>query len=87
MLNDLYDKEFSETVNPATFSFLFFSDIDIDPNYVAETSSINCYEKSCCHAGDNALSDYDRAPTYGHKNCNMPLEGFKKMIDTIEALK
>jgi hypothetical protein len=87
MLNDLYAKEFSENANPATFNFLFMSDIDLDINYVAGESSINCNERSCCHADSPAQGDYDRAPKYGHRNCNMPLEGFKKMIDTIEALK
>ena len=61
------------------------SDLDIDLNY-AVGSSTKCYDYSCCHAGIPPENEDEAAPLYGHQNCNMPLEGFKKMMRTINAL-
>jgi len=64
---------------------MIFSDIELDVFYSVDGST-DCYEEACCHDSTPARGDSDKAPEYGTKKCNMPLAGFKKMIDTINAL-
>jgi len=61
------------------------SDVDIDLSYEVNKST-KCYDYSCCHRTDIPTSDSDKAGKYGNNKCNMPLDGFKKMIDTINKL-
>ena len=62
------------------------TDPDIDAAYVAGTTSVNCNDNSCCHEDTPNLGTSDKAPTYGSYKCNMPMDGFKKMMDTINEL-
>ena len=64
---------------------MVFSDIHLDLFYSTEGST-KCYEEACCHLSTPAVGEADKAPTYGTTACNMPLEGFKKMMDTINGL-
>lgn len=72
-------------LNPPTFRILWMSDLDIDLNYKVG-SSTKCFDYSCCHDGIPAANPAEAAPLYGDQKCNMPLEGFKKMMSTINAL-
>jgi hypothetical protein len=83
--NDFYDKLYSEPKLSLPFKILWISDLDIDLNYVYE-SSIKCEDSSCCHAQNIPLTELDLAPLYGHTNCNLPIDGFYKMFDTLNAL-
>ena len=67
------------------FRILWMSDLDIDMAYTVGKST-KCYDYSCCHATNEPESDDDKAGTYGSQKCNLPLAGFKKMIDTINLL-
>lgn len=64
---------------------MWFSDLNIDINYVYE-SSTSCLDIACCHKDNVATSDSQKAPLFGHENCHMPIDGYIKMIDTINAL-
>ena len=86
--NDAIDNIYAYSnpmTNPAIFRILFLSDIDLDWNYKANAST-ECYDAACCHEDVEELADELKAPLYGTTKCNLPIEGFKKMIDTINQL-
>lgn len=82
-LDKLYDTN-NMTTNPPLFKILWMSDLDIDINYVVD-SSVNCYDYSCCHETRMAATEDEKAPKYGHKKCNMPMDTFKKLVDTLNT--
>jgi hypothetical protein len=41
---------------------------------------------ACCHKSNIPDSDDQKAGLFGNKKCNMPLDGFVRMIDTINSL-
>jgi len=83
--NSYLDNLYAQPGLSADFTVLWLSDMDIDLNYVYESSTI-CADTSCCHAQDIPLKELDLAPLYGHTNCNLPIDGFYKMIDSLNAL-
>ena len=86
--NDAIDKIYAYSnpmTNPAMFRILFISDIDLDWNYKVNAST-SCYDAACCHEMEDELADELKAPLYGTTKCNLPLNGFKKMVDTINKL-
>lgn len=84
VLDEIYQYS-NPVINPPVFRILFLSDIELDFNYKVN-SSVECYDESCCHDIVEDLPNNLKAPKYGSKKCNMPLDGFKKMIDTINKL-
>lgn len=77
-IDDIYSKSNPSTL-PPTFRVLFFSDFEIDMDYATNSSvSLGCH-------GNKTDSTIDRAPVNGTKKCYMPLEGFKRMVDTINS--
>lgn len=83
--NNFLDTLYSRNVLSPPFKILWFSDIDIDMNYVYE-SSTNCPDASCCHSQNIAMNELELAPRFGHINCNLPIDGFYKLFDTLNAL-
>ena len=79
------DSLYSNPSLSPNFKLLWLSDIDIDLNYVYESSN-NCADASCCHAQNIPTNNLDLAPLYGHINCNLPIDGFYKMIDVLNAM-
>jgi hypothetical protein len=61
------------------------SDLDIDANYVVGAGNV-CYDYTCCHSQDVPAAESQIAGTYGDHKCNMPLDGYKKMMDKIIEL-
>lgn len=59
--NSFLDSLYSKPSFSADFKLLWFSDIDIDLNYVYE-SSVNCNDASCCHAQNIPVNELDLAP-------------------------
>lgn len=84
-LHSLYEIS-NPSTSPSTFKILFLSDLDIDANYISGSTSVNCYDPSCCHIDTPNFSESDQAPEFGSFKCNMPLEGHKKMMETINKL-
>jgi hypothetical protein len=87
--NDILDKLYDQSnpsLSPPTFRILFMTDIELDLNYAPLTSSVNCFDDSCCHSDTPARGASDKAPIYGSNKCSMPLAGFKKMMDSINSL-
>lgn len=76
-LDMLYQKSNPSTF-PPTFRVLFFSDFEIDMQYVTNSSI-----SGGCHGNTTDVGDADKAPRNGTKKCNMPIEGFKRMIDVL----
>ena len=79
-LYELSPPEFS----PPTFSVLWLSDIELDLAYTTD-SNVNCNDYACCHAANTATFDNEKAPQYGTTKCYHSLDGYKKMIDSINA--
>jgi len=79
-LYELSPPEFS----PPTFSVLWLSDIELDLAYTTG-ANVNCNDDACCHANNTATFDDEKAPQYGTTKCYHSLDGFKKMIDSINA--
>jgi hypothetical protein len=84
------DNNFLSNLYSATAKTIFFkvgvlSDLNIDINYEAETSSVNCVGDSCCHADTPARGETDKAPMYGSTKCNMPLAAYNKIIDLLHS--
>ena len=77
-----YFYELLQPDSPATFKVLFLSDIELDLDYV-EGKSTDCPDFACCHAKDEPQLDSEKASKYGSKNCYHSLDGFKRMIDSI----
>ena len=83
--NNFYDELYAKEQLGAPFKILWFSDLNLDLNYVYE-SSIQCLDVACCHYNDKPKSDDQKAGLFGNKNCNMPLDGFVRMIDAINSM-
>lgn len=86
--NDYLDKLYSisnPSLNPPTFRILWLSDMDID-NFYKEGASSVCKDYRCCHANNVLEKPEDAAGKYGNKRCSTSMEGFKKMIETINKL-
>lgn len=86
--NDFLDKIYdasNPSSNPPTFKILWMTDLNLDANYACG-SSRDCGDYSCCHANYPADHDMDQARKYGEKTCNMPLEGYKKMMAILNTL-
>ena len=83
--NNFLDGLYAKQRQGAPFKILWLSDLNIDLNYVYESSS-QCLDLACCHKDNIPESDDQKAGLFGNKNCNLPLDGFVKMIDSINAL-
>lgn len=53
--------------------------------YTTGTSSV-CKDFRCCHVGDVVANETDAAKAYGNLKCGTSLNGFKKLMDTINEL-
>lgn len=80
-LDEVYEEADS---NPDDFNILWITDPLIDFAYEVGGSK-TCSDESCCHGDIMAKDEDDMAGAYGCRECHFNLDGFKRMVDYINA--